>query len=84
MLAAILLVALKMRRRAGDAAGVCLLGLGAAVYFTEIWRDQEGRGSFLAGALDGPQIAAIAFVLCGAATLMDRKPKKRSMEPLHG
>ena len=72
-LAILLLVWLPSRRQEGDVAGVCLMGLGVAIYLTEIWRDTEGRGSVLEGAMDGPQIAAIAMVLAGALILRERK-----------
>ncbi len=60
-------------RQAGDLAGMGLMGGGVAVYITELWRDTEGRGAMLSGALDGPQVAAIALVLAGAALLLERK-----------
>jgi phosphatidylglycerol:prolipoprotein diacylglycerol transferase len=68
-----LLVWLPVRRRAGDVAGLWLLGIGVAVYLTELARDTEGRGVLLGGALDGPQIAAILLVLAGALALWERK-----------
>jgi phosphatidylglycerol:prolipoprotein diacylglycerol transferase len=68
-----LLVWLPVRRRAGDVAGLWLMGAGVAVYITEMWRDWEGRGVLFGGALDGPQAAAIVFVLAGALVLMERK-----------
>ncbi|MDR3773875.1 MAG: prolipoprotein diacylglyceryl transferase [Terracidiphilus sp.] len=68
-----LLVWLPARRRAGDVAGLGLMGLGVAVYITELWRDSEGRGTLLGGALDGPQAAAILVVLAGGFVLMERK-----------
>ena len=40
-----LLVWLPCRRQQGDIAGIWLIATGAAVYFTEFWRDPEGRGS---------------------------------------
>jgi len=61
------------RHRAGDVAGLALLGLGTVVYITEFWRDPEGRGRLLGGALDGPQVAAIGLVLAGAILLIERK-----------
>jgi phosphatidylglycerol:prolipoprotein diacylglycerol transferase len=72
-LAILLLVWLPARRQEGDVAGACLMGLGVAIYLTEIWRDTEGRGAVLEGAMDGPQIAAIAMVLAGALILRERK-----------
>jgi phosphatidylglycerol---prolipoprotein diacylglyceryl transferase len=72
-LATLLLVWLPGRRREGDIAGVCLMGMGAAIYLTELWRDPEGRGELLKGAVDGPQIAAVAMVIVGAWILLERK-----------
>jgi phosphatidylglycerol---prolipoprotein diacylglyceryl transferase len=69
----LLLVVLPARRQPGDVAGLWLLGAGVAIYITELWRDSEGRGTLLNGALDGPQVVAIAFVLVGAVVLMERK-----------
>ena len=83
-LSVFLLVWLPARRRAGDVAGLCLVGMGVVIYITELWRDPEGRGSFISGALDGPQLAAILFVLVGAVILLERKQAKRSIEVAHG
>jgi phosphatidylglycerol:prolipoprotein diacylglycerol transferase len=68
-----LLVLMPAGRQAGDIAGLWLMGAGVAMYVTEIWRDAEGRGSLLRGALDGPQVAAILFVLAGGLVLRERK-----------
>jgi len=38
-----------------------------------LWRDTEGRGTLLHGALDGPQVAAVLMVLVGALVLLERK-----------
>lgn len=70
-----LLVWLPERRQQGDVAGMGLLGTGVVIYFTELWRDPEGRGALLGGALDGPQLAAILLVLTGALVLLERKLK---------
>lgn len=67
-----LLVWMPYRRQQGDIAGLWLAATGAAVYFTEFWRDPEGRGAMLHGAIDGPQVAAIALVLAGAFLLRRR------------
>ena len=67
-----LVIWLPHRRQSGDITGACLMATGAIVYFTEFWRDTEGRGTWLSGALDGPQVAAIAFVLVGALMLRER------------
>ena len=68
-----LLVWLPVRRQQGDVAGLWMLGAGVAIYITELWRDTEGRGTLLGGAIDGPQAAAILFVLAGAAVLLERE-----------
>ena len=73
-LSLLLAVWLPARRRQGDIAGLCLLGAGIAIYITELWRDTDGRGVLLHGALDGPQLSAILFVLAGAAVLLERNP----------
>ena len=80
-LAVLLAVWLPVRRQAGDVAGVGLLGAGIAIYFTEFWRDWEGRGDILRGALDGPQLVAILFVLAGGLVLRSRKPAQIAQEP---
>jgi phosphatidylglycerol:prolipoprotein diacylglycerol transferase len=72
-LSLLLVVCLPARKRPGDVAGLWLLGAGVTVFMTELGRDTEGRGSVLNGALDGPQIAAVVFVLVGAIVLMERK-----------
>jgi len=84
ILATLLLVLLPVRRRAGDVAGIFLLGSGFSIYLTELWRDPEGRGVFFFGALDGPQLAAILFVLIGATLLLERKQAKKAVEVAHG
>ena len=78
-----LLVWMPMRRQAGDIAGVALIGMGFALYVTELWRDPEGRGQLLHGALDAPQVAAILLVLLGAWLLRERKPppEKAAIDP---
>jgi phosphatidylglycerol:prolipoprotein diacylglycerol transferase len=64
---------LPMMRQPGDVAGLWSMTTGVAVFLTELWRDPEGRGTFLGGALDGPQIAAILLVLAGGILLRERK-----------
>jgi phosphatidylglycerol---prolipoprotein diacylglyceryl transferase len=71
-LAVLLLVILPARRQHGDAAGVALIGFGVNIFLTEIWRDWEGRGAMLHGALDGPQLAAVLMVIAGALLLRER------------
>ena len=80
----LVLVTLPARRRAGDAAGVWMMGAGVSIFISELWRDTEGRGTLLGGALDGPQAAAILFVLGGAVVLMERKGRSEGIEANHG
>jgi phosphatidylglycerol:prolipoprotein diacylglycerol transferase len=68
-----LLVLLPARRQQGDIAGLWLVGAGVTVFITEFWRDREGRGSLLHGALNGPQAAAILFVIAGALVMLQRR-----------
>jgi len=72
-LAILLIVWLPVRRQAGDVAGAGLIGLGIAIFFTEFWRDWEGRGDIFHGVLDGPQAVAVFLVLAGALVLRKRK-----------
>jgi phosphatidylglycerol---prolipoprotein diacylglyceryl transferase len=75
-LAVALLLVLPARPQAGDAAGFAFMGIGITLYITEFWRDPEGRGQLLHGALDGPQVAAILLVALGALMLRERgRPK---------
>jgi phosphatidylglycerol:prolipoprotein diacylglycerol transferase len=68
----------------GDLAGMWLMGTGVIVFITELWRDPEGRGVMLGGALDGPQLAAIAMVLGGALLLRERNAQTAVIEDAHG
>jgi hypothetical protein len=72
-LSILLLAGLPARRQAGDAFGLALLGIGVAVFITEFWRDPEGRGALLGGALNAPQLAAVLLVLAGGVALLERK-----------
>jgi phosphatidylglycerol:prolipoprotein diacylglycerol transferase len=71
-------------RQHGDLAGLGLIGAGVLVYITEFWRDREGRGSVLDGALDGPQIASILMVLAAALVLRERRGQATASEAQHG
>ena len=59
-------------RQTGEIAGAATLAIGAAIYFTEFFRDPEGRGSIFHGAIDGPQLASVILVFLGAFLLLDR------------
>lgn len=71
-LAVLLFALLAKRPRPGDVAGLWLFGTGMAIYMTELWRDPEGRGAVLHGALDGPQVAAALMVIAGALVMRER------------
>lgn len=72
-LALLLLLWPALVRRPGDLAGMALMGIGAIIFITETWRDPEGRGLILHGAIDGPQIAGLVLVLIAALVLIERK-----------
>jgi len=79
-----LLVGLPARRQPGDVAGMGMLGIGVAIFITELWRDPEGRGALLGGMLDGPQAAAVLLVLAGGLMLLERKSTRMKNEAGHG
>jgi phosphatidylglycerol:prolipoprotein diacylglycerol transferase len=58
-------------RRRGDVAGVWLLGTGILLFLTEILRDWEGRGVFLAGSMDIPQLVGLGMVVLSGIVLFD-------------
>lgn len=68
------------RPQPGDVAGVGLLATGAAIYFTEFFRDPEGRGSLFGGALNGPQLASL-FLVCFGAFLLIERSRTRLPQP---
>lgn len=82
-LSILLLVLMPMRRQAGDITGVALVGGGVTIFATEFWRDWDGRGAILHGAVDGPQIAAVLMVIAGAVILRQRKGKQAMARELH-
>jgi phosphatidylglycerol:prolipoprotein diacylglycerol transferase len=79
-----LLVWLPVRRRPGDVAGVGLMAAAVLVYVTEFWRDPEGRGALLSGAIDLPQLAAVGMVLAGALLLLEWKSRQVRNEAVNG
>jgi len=80
ILSILLLFWLPRRRQQGDNFGLLLLGAGVAVFITEFWRDPEGRGALLGGALNGPQAAAVVLVVAGGLMLLERKVAKAKDE----
>jgi len=83
-LSLLLLFLLQKRKQHGDVAGLWFIGAGVVIFMTELWRDREGRGALLQGALDGPQLAAILLVLAGAIVLRERKGPGVENEASHG
>ena len=79
-----LLVWLPYRRQSGDVTGLLLLGAGVVVFVTEFWRDPEGRGVLMGGALDGPQMAAVALVVVGGLVLLERNGTPVKNEAANG
>ena len=77
-----LLIWMPHRPRPGDVAGAFLMMAGTAIYITEFFRDPEGRGSLLRGALDGPQIAAVVLLLAGALVLLQRGNRPAAAAPV--
>ena len=72
-LAVFCLSGLPHRRQPGDWPAR-LMAIGVAIYFTEFWRDPEGRGSMLRRRARWPAVAAIVLVLAGA--LRSARPKR--------
>jgi phosphatidylglycerol:prolipoprotein diacylglycerol transferase len=83
VLAIFLFLWMPHRRQPGDVTGLLFLGAGVVVFVTEFWRDSEGRGALLGGALDGPQMAAVAMVVVGGLVLLERKAPVKH-EAAHG
>ncbi|HWT66137.1 MAG TPA: prolipoprotein diacylglyceryl transferase family protein [Terracidiphilus sp.] len=78
LIALALLALMPRARRAGDIAGIALISLAAAIYFTELFRAPEGRGLLFHGAVDLPQLASVAAVLAGAVVLRERPSREVS------
>jgi phosphatidylglycerol:prolipoprotein diacylglycerol transferase len=83
-LALFLLVWLPRRSNSGDVAGIGLMGAGVIIYVSELFRDFEGRGVFLKGAVDGPQLAAVGLVFAGAALMLRAKRRQEWNEAVNG
>jgi phosphatidylglycerol:prolipoprotein diacylglycerol transferase len=66
-------ILLTHRRQQGDAAGISLIAAGVAIFLTEFLRSRTGRGAFLGGFIDGPQLAALWLILIGGWLLLKRK-----------
>lgn len=71
LLAATVFGSLWLLRRAGDAAGLWLLGTGILLFLTENYRDWEGRGALLGGLIDIPQLVGLGLVLLGGVMLLN-------------
>jgi phosphatidylglycerol---prolipoprotein diacylglyceryl transferase len=75
-IAGCLLIWMRHRRQPGDISGIALMAVGTAIFVTEFWRDPEGRGSMLQGALDAPQVFAIVLVVGGTLVLRERRSRQ--------
>ena len=71
LLACIVYGWLRLQHRRGDATGVWLVGSGVLLFVTEIFRDWEGRGVMLKGALDIPQLVGLGMVVLGGTMLAE-------------
>jgi phosphatidylglycerol:prolipoprotein diacylglycerol transferase len=60
------------------------MAAGVLVFATELFRDFEGRGVLFGGAVDGPQLAAVAMVLAGAALLLRANRRQERNEAVNG
>ena len=83
-LGVLLFVWLPFERRKGDVAGLWLMGSAVTIYITELWRAPEGRGALFGGAIDGPQVAAIAMLLAGGLVLRERKGAQQNPTTVSG
>ena len=81
LIALALLLWMPHRRRPGDVSGIASMATGTAIFLTEFWRDPEGRGSILGGALDVPHLFALALVLAGAWALLERPAAQADAAP---
>ena len=75
LLAVLVYGSLFMRRRSGDATGIALIGAGALLFTTEIYRDWEGRGALFGNSVDIPQLIGLGLVLLGGLMLLDWRNK---------
>jgi phosphatidylglycerol:prolipoprotein diacylglycerol transferase len=71
LVAAIALGWMFLLRRSGDVAGVWLVGTGALLFVTEMFRDWEGRGVIGGGMVDIPQLVGLGLVVLGGIVLVD-------------
>jgi phosphatidylglycerol---prolipoprotein diacylglyceryl transferase len=72
------------RRQEGDVMGIGLMAAGAMVFFTEFWRDPEGRGAILDGACNIVQVVAAGCVLVAALSLLQRQALRPAGKKLAG
>jgi phosphatidylglycerol:prolipoprotein diacylglycerol transferase len=83
LLAALLVFALRASRRSGDVAGIWLMGTGALLFLTELFRDWEGRGVLPGGNVDTPQLVGLGLVLAGGLLLFNWRPGSLANDAAH-
>ncbi len=69
LLAGLLFACARTVPRRGDVAGIALLGSGAVLFLTELFRDWVGRGGLPGGYLDAPQLVGLGWILAGTLLL---------------
>jgi phosphatidylglycerol:prolipoprotein diacylglycerol transferase len=80
MLAILLVLWMPLPRRRGDAAGAALIGLGALLFITELFRDWEGRGALMGGLVDIPQLVGLGVVVLGGVVLWEWRTSSRESQ----
>jgi hypothetical protein len=70
-------------RRRGDVAGAALIGLGALLFITELFRDWEGRGALMGGLVDIPQLVGLGLVVLGGMVLGEWGIGSRKSQLMH-
>jgi phosphatidylglycerol:prolipoprotein diacylglycerol transferase len=89
LLAIVLVLFLRASRRVGDVAGIWLLGTGALLFLTELFRDWEGRGVLPTGdllprdSMDTPQLVGLGLVLAGGFLLFNWRPGSLANDAAH-
>jgi len=85
-LAGLLVASFRLSRRSGDVAGIWLMGSGALLFLTELFRDWEGRGVLPSGSglpygsIDAPQLVGLGLVLAGGLLLWNWRPRSLANE----
>jgi phosphatidylglycerol---prolipoprotein diacylglyceryl transferase len=83
MLSVLLILWMPLPRRRGDVAGAALIGLGALLFITELFRDWEGRGALMGGLVDIPQLVGLGLVVLGGMVLGEWGIGSRKSQLMH-